>query len=220
MMTSFHRIAATAMASLALAACSTATGGHHHAKRTRPLDNYTAAQRQFASDMRSQYNFASSVSTGTIVSYGVTVCADRGEGKSQAAVSSDAAGYFTDVSTTGEAMARLAEADLCPKNVPPPTPARVTFIFWGNAPGVNITYGSDTSNLSGPGLPFRAHLAYDSGASYYVATAQLNGSGIVHCKVIVSDGTSTYTKQGVAQGGFNICSAQLNNEESFGSGWQ
>lgn len=119
------------------------------------------------------------------------------------------------------AASLLAENDLCPNQVPPPTPASVTFVFWGSAPaGVMITYGSDTSNLSDPGLPFRAHLAYDSSASYYVATAQLQGSGVVHCKVIVSDGTSTYVKQGIASGGFNICSAQLNNEESFGNGWQ
>jgi len=26
--------------------------------------------------------------------------------------------------------------------------------------------------------------------------------------------------RGVASGSYNICSAQLNNEESFGSGWQ
>jgi hypothetical protein len=43
-------------------------------------------------------------------------------------------------------------------------------------------------------------------ALYYQVTAQLHGGGNITCKVKIGDNVKT----GRAQGGFNICSAQLN----------
>ena len=76
-------------------------------------------------------------------------------------------------------MTRLAERDICVSELPPPPVPTVIFIVTGNAPGgVDITYGNDSSNLQGNGLPFKAHLHYDANASYYDVTAQLQGSDL------------------------------------------
>jgi hypothetical protein len=84
---------------------------------------------------------------------------------------------------------------------------------WGSAPaGVDITYGSDGTNLQGRGLPMEKTLTVDSDALYYQVTAQLQGGGNIHCSITI-DGR---TKSGQAQGGYNICSAQLNSDFSGG----
>jgi hypothetical protein len=91
----------------------------------------------------------------------------------------------------------------------------VVFKVWGNAPsGVDVTYGSDSDNLQGHGLPMTKTLAVKNGALYYDVTAQLQGGGDVHCSVTIGG----KTKEGHAQGGYNICSAQLNGG-LFG-GWE
>lgn len=83
---------------------------------------------------------------------------------------------------------------------------KVVFKVWGSAPaGVDITYGSDTDNIQGRGLPMTKTLTLKDDAMYYNVTAQLEGGGDVHCSVTV-DGE---TKTGHAVGGYNICSAQL-----------
>ena len=88
----------------------------------------------------------------------------------------------------------------------------VVFKVWGTAPsGADITYGSDSSNLSGKvGKTYKLKLKDD--ALYYAVTAQLQGGGHIHCSVTI-DGK---TKSGEASGGYNICSAQLN---STFTGW-
>lgn len=81
------------------------------------------------------------------------------------------------------------------------------FKVWGSAPsGVSITYGSDGTNLQGKGLPMTKELKVEDDALYYQVTAQLQGGGDIYCSVTVNG----KTKQGHAQGGYNICSAQLN----------
>lgn len=82
----------------------------------------------------------------------------------------------------------------------------VTFKVWGNAPqGVDITYGDDSSNIQGRKLPFEKTMKFDPDAMYYNTTAQLQGGGKIRCSVTIGD----KTKKGRAQGGYNICSAQL-----------
>ncbi|MGW7242606.1 MmpS family transport accessory protein [Streptomyces sp. NPDC054804] len=91
---------------------------------------------------------------------------------------------------------------------------QVVFKVWGSAPaGVDITYGSDTDNLQGRGLPMTKTLNLSDDAMYFDVTAQLQGGGDIHCSVTV-DGQ---TKKGHAAGGYNICSAQLSSD--FSGGW-
>lgn len=106
-----------------------------------------------------------------------------------------------------------------PTDEPTPThkPAahKVIFRVWGSAPsGVDVIYGSDSDNRQGPSRPgFTRKLKVHNDALYYAVTAQLMGGGNIHCSVTI-DG---HTKKGHASGGYNICSAQL-NQGLFG-GW-
>ncbi|MFF3766239.1 MmpS family transport accessory protein [Streptomyces sp. NPDC001922] len=84
---------------------------------------------------------------------------------------------------------------------------KAVFKVWGTAPsGADITYGSDTENLDGSGLPMTKTLTVKDDALYYQISAQLQGGGDIRCSVTI-DGK---TKSGRARGGYNICSAQLN----------
>ncbi|MGW5284476.1 hypothetical protein ACWERI_34340 [Streptomyces collinus] len=90
----------------------------------------------------------------------------------------------------------------------------VTFKVWGTAPAgalgpLDITYGSDSDNRKGTWKngSFTASLPLKDDAMYYTVTAQLQGSGDIHCSVSV-DG---HTKKGHASGGYNICDAQLSS---------
>ncbi|MFE4997103.1 MmpS family transport accessory protein [Streptomyces mirabilis] len=107
------------------------------------------------------------------------------------------------VTKTAKPAATKAE----PKKTEPAAPAdKVMFKVCGSAPaGVDITYGSDSDNLQGRGLPMTKTLTLKDDAMYYNVTAQLQGGGDVHCSVTV-DGK---TKTGHASGGYNICNAQL-----------
>ncbi|WP_240968775.1 MmpS family transport accessory protein [Streptomyces sp. HNM0575] len=94
---------------------------------------------------------------------------------------------------------------------PKADPAKVTFKVWGTAPDgalgpMDITYGSDTESISGKGLPFEKTLPLNDDAMYYNVSAQLQGSGDIHCSVTVNG----ETKKGHAKGGYNICDAQVN----------
>ena len=90
----------------------------------------------------------------------------------------------------------------------------VSFSVTGSAPnGVDITYGSDSSNYDGSPPPFAASLTIDENALYYAVSAQLMGGGDVTCEVRIGD----IVRTGHAVGGYNICSAQLN--KSYDGGW-
>jgi hypothetical protein len=112
------------------------------------------------------------------------------------------------------------------------TVTKIVFRVTGSAPdGANITYGSDSNNISPPGtlgvlgngtpLPFAASLRYHTSALYYDVDAQLQGSGNIRCSVSAkvtrywSDGThltrSKIIARGHAENGYNICDAQVNN---------
>jgi hypothetical protein len=111
-----------------------------------------------------------------------------------------------------------------PTPSPSPVPQFVTFACTGSAPdGLDITYGPEGSNLGASSLPFSKTTAYDSGAQYYVTTAQLSGSGHVTCTTTVQtdngDGTADdVVNSGTASGGYNIASAQVCS--SFTGGWE
>jgi hypothetical protein len=170
----------------------------------------SAVDQQFVDDMQSA-GFAS-VPVAQLVALGEGVCSKRESGVSQAAILRAVSDQ-----PDGAKIARLAETDICSGYLPTVKP-KVIFRFWGSG-SPDITYGDDSSNLSGSALPFHATLPYHRGALYYAASAQLNGSGVVHCEVIVRTADGTYRKKGIASGGFNICSAQLNNETALGEGW-
>ncbi|MEU1277292.1 hypothetical protein [Streptomyces sp. NPDC005805] len=90
---------------------------------------------------------------------------------------------------------------------------KAVFKVWGSAPaGVDITYGNDGTNLQGTRLPMEKTLTVKDDALYYQVTAQLQGGGDIHCSITI-DGK---TKTGQAQGGYNICSAQLNSDFTGG----
>ncbi|WP_307783054.1 hypothetical protein [Streptomyces sp. MBT53] len=114
------------------------------------------------------------------------------------------------VTVTKTAEAKATKAATSGDDAPA---GKALFKVWGSAPsGVDITYGSDGTNLQGKGLPMTKTLAVDGDALYYQVTAQLQGGGDVHCSITI-DGR---TKSGRAQGGYNICSAQLNSDFSGG----
>jgi hypothetical protein len=113
-----------------------------------------------------------------------------------------------------------------PTTVTPTTAAPiaqdVVFICTGDAPGVSITYGSETTNDSGGGTPFHAILALDTSSDYYDVTAQLGGSGSVACSVTVhwdQGGQSYVVRQvGSASGGYNIADPEVCSD--FTGGWE
>ncbi len=89
------------------------------------------------------------------------------------------------------------------------TPGQVTFSVTGSAPdGVTITYGTNTSNLSGGPLPFTATLPLSTagGVLYYDITAQLSGAGSISCSISVG---GKVISSGTASGGYNICTSEI-----------
>jgi hypothetical protein len=100
----------------------------------------------------------------------------------------------------------------------------VTFSCSGSAPdGVDITYGPSGSNYSASSVPFSKTMTLDSNAEYYSTQAQLQGSGDVTCKTVISYADSsgnpqTATASAVAQGGYNIATAE--ECPNFSGGWE
>lgn len=92
----------------------------------------------------------------------------------------------------------------------------VSFTVTGTAPaGVDITYGSDSSNYQGPKQPpmMGETLQIDKNALYYAVSAQLQGGGNITCEIQIGSTVRT----GHARGGYNICSAQLSKD--YNGGW-
>jgi hypothetical protein len=106
---------------------------------------------------------------------------------------------------------------------PPPQaqPATASFSCTGNAPeGVDITSGSDSSNLSGGNtVPWSASIPLDANAVYANVSAQLQGpDGAIACTTTVTWGGQTATKSGQASGNYNIASAEVCSDIISG-GW-
>ena len=110
---------------------------------------------------------------------------------------------------------------------------RIVFKVRGSAPeGVDITYGSDSNNITPPGnlgvlgngspLPFTGSIKYHSSALYWDINAQLQGGGNITCGIYLkvtdyfTNGTHTSRSKRIAHahasGGYNICDAQNNND--------
>lgn len=120
----------------------------------------------------------------------------------------------------------------CPGDSPSPVPpTTVTFVVTG-AGDPSITYGSDSDNRDGGGhlgtlgdgnaLPWKRSLSFNGDSLYYSVSAQLEGSGDISCKIIVSGpgDNPTTVASGHASGGYNICSAQAAPSDSSGTSWQ
>lgn len=130
-----------------------------------------------------------------------------------------AASQTTAAGTPSTAAAAPAQPAAPPSSAAAPVQAaapagpssQVKYSCTGSAPdGVDITYGTESSNSSASKLPFSRTVPLDSSAQYYDVTAQLSGSGTVSCTTTVwaSDGTVT-TKSGMANGGYNIASSEV-----------
>jgi hypothetical protein len=104
-------------------------------------------------------------------------------------------------STTAPAAPNAATTTPTPPNIPPastgppPGAVHVRFVVTGTGEA-NITYGTDTSDLSGGGhlgtlgdanaVPWKASLKFDPTAQYYDLQAQLEGNGDIHCKIVIT----------------------------------
>jgi hypothetical protein len=102
------------------------------------------------------------------------------------------------------------------------TAQKVVFTCTGSAPGVTISYGSDSSNHAASRPPFTVSLPLGAHAMYYSISAQLGGSGSIRCSVTVhwnQNGRShSAVKIGSASGGYNIADPEVCS--NFTGGWQ
>lgn len=99
---------------------------------------------------------------------------------------------------------------------------KVVFACTGNAPGVTISFGDDSSNHAAARSPFSATLPLDVHAMYYDIDAQLGGSGSINCSVTVywNQGGRNHVvrKTGSASGGYNIADPEVCG--NFTGGWE
>jgi hypothetical protein len=123
--------------------------------------------------------------------------------------------------TTSTTAPQESTTTTIPRVVTPPV-NDVTFECLGNAPGANVSYGSDTSTSEAPGVPFAKTIPLDNSAEYYVVNGQLGGSGSIHCTVTVrwnqyGDNLSV-SAAGSATGGYLIAHPQVC--AGLDTGWQ
>jgi hypothetical protein len=159
--------------------------------------------------------------TGTIFAVGV-VAGVAGSGTSQPGQHQAQAAPASSSATTPAAT---------PAAAPQLHVTRVKFIVTGTG-NPSITYGSDADNRDGNGtagllgdgnpLPWHASMRFRSDAQYYSMDAQLEGSGDIKCKLVVTGpGIAPLTvATGHASGGYSICSVQAAPNDTSGSSWQ
>jgi hypothetical protein len=92
----------------------------------------------------------------------------------------------------------------------------VTFIVYGDGSAVNVTYGPAGSNDTGTEPMNVTDTIPSSPPSYYAISAQLQGGGSVSV-IIKVDGQQI--SGGVANGGYNIASAEIGQDPITGQ-WQ
>jgi hypothetical protein len=144
---------------------------------------------------------------------------------------------FTDPAGTTCAAIDEGNSGYCPGGDPAPaTPAvnpatKVTFTVTGTG-DPSITYGADSDNRDGGGTlgelgdgnatPWSRSLPFSGEAQYYFMNAQLEGTGDISCKIVVTGpGDDPLTvASGHARGGYSICSAQAAPSDSTGTSWQ
>jgi hypothetical protein len=130
-------------------------------------------------------------------------------------------------------QATAAPVQTAPATPTQASPARVRFIVTGTAPdGADITYGSDADSRTPPGdlgilgtgtaIPWHGSVPFDGSATFYSLSAQLQGSGDIHCKIVVTrPGYVPLTvSHGHASGGYNICRAQAAPSGPSGLNWR
>src|ERR1035437_1162333 len=172
----------------------------HKKKKKKKKNVITAGERRFASNMRTIFNFKSSVSTTSLYLFGLVVCGALKGGTALPAEVPSVQQDWTNT-TTGDAiqMITLAARDMCPAEVPAPT---ITYVVTGDS--ADVTYGAAGSDDQG-NVPMTVTQPL-SNPSYYSISAQLNGYGTVNCALEV-DGVAISTAS--ASGGYNIASCEI-----------
>jgi hypothetical protein len=166
----------------------------------------SASAEQLVSDLRSSSLFSinSSTSDAEVAAYGQQVCSMRQAGQKQRAVIFYTESDWSNMSPMlADAMARLAEQDMCASELPEQT---VTYIVTGTS-GAQVTYGPAGSDYNGS-VPMRVtdHLG---NPEYYAINAQLQGYGSVRCSIEV-DGIPLSTAS--ASGGYNIADCEIGQD--------
>ena len=167
--------------------------------------------QQYASDMRTAFNFGSGVADSDIANFGQQVCQARQSGTSLADEVPTARQDWSNTSP-GDAiqMITLAEKDMCPSEQ---TAQTVTYVVTGTA-GASVTYGPSGSNFTGS-VPMSVSAPLGT-PSYYAINAQLQGGGDVTCKLQV-DGVTL--SSATASGGYNIADCEIGQDAVSGS-WE
>ncbi len=129
------------------------------------------------------------------------------------------ASYSTPTSNPNPPSTATPAPTATPQPTATPTPTQVVFSVTGNpGEGVDITYGTDTTNLAGgPNLPWSATLPLDNSGNvmYYALDAQLQGpDGNITCSISIN---GKVISSGQAAGDYNICSAQIG--QNFNGQW-
>jgi hypothetical protein len=168
--------------------------------------------RQYASDMRTTFNFGTSVSKRDLAKFGKQVCQDLGSGINVAEEVPSTQAQWSNTSA-GDAiqMITLAVQDMCPSQQ---TPQTVTYVVSGS--GVSdVSYGPSGSNYTGSEpMSVTRPLA---NPSYYAISAQLQGyGGDVRCKLEV-DGVTISSAS--ATGGYNIANCEIDQNPTTNS-WE
>jgi hypothetical protein len=110
-----------------------------------------------------------------------------------------------------------------PAPAPAPTGIHAAFSCTGSAPeGVDITYGTDTSNYAGGmTVPWSTTITLPSNALYAAVDAQLQGpDGSITCNTTVTWPGGSVTQTGNAVGDYNIASAEVCSDYPLDSGWE
>lgn len=166
----------------------------------------SASEQQFVSDLQSSslFSVGSSTSSAQIASYGQQACSMREDGQKQTAAISFTETAWSNMSPMlADAMARLAEQDMCASALPGQT---VTYIVRGTA-GAQVTYGPAGSDFNG-NVPMRV-IERLADPEYYAINAQLQGGGSVSCSIEV-DGIPLSTAS--ASGGYNIAGCEIGQD--------
>jgi len=162
----------------------------------------SASDQQFVTDMRTAFNFDSTVADSDIAAFGENVCnsdlPDIGKAVTDAQTS-----WTNTTPGQGIHAAELADTDICPSTTITET---VTYVVRGTA-AADVTYGPAGSDFTGSvGMRVTRPLG---NPSYYSINAQLQGYGSVSCKILV-DGIAISSS--TAQGGYNIASCQIGQD--------
>lgn len=146
----------------------------------------------------------------------VAIAASAGHHNSANQNSGSASNQAAQTNNKAPAAPAAPAKKVAPKPAPPQT---VTYTITGSAPeGIDITWGTDSSNHAAHSLPFTETVPLDNsgGVLYYDVTAQLQGSGDISCQISVN---GKVLKTGSASGGYNICMTEV-TKDPFTDTWQ